>query len=112
MTLRSIRSAAIVALTAGVLFALGTIPSPAAQAACPDGGYTSTPGERIMGPNNATVSAQDGHGSYYFVEPYGTTVRYRGIPSVAVYDKYNFRWDTPAYTDPSWIASHLGAPWT
>jgi len=78
MTLRNIRSTLVVALTASVLFALGAIPSPAAQAACPDGGYTSTPGERIKGPNNATV---------YLVDPEGYK---RPIVSAATYE-YFFR---------------------
>ncbi|BCJ46051.1 hypothetical protein GCM10010168_49990 [Actinoplanes ianthinogenes] len=158
MALRSIRSKLALALAMTVLSSVGVIASTAgaAQAACPDGGYTSTPGERIKGPNNDTVYmvdpeglkrpivgagaylwffrswegikvrndiscvksanldlsfssflAQDGYGSYYFVEPYGTNNYHaRGIPSVAVYDKYFFRWDHAQYVDQAWLLAH------
>jgi hypothetical protein len=136
----------------------------AAQAACPDGGYTSTPGERIKGPAGDTVYlvdpegykrpivgadtylrlfrswagiktrsdiscirfepngkvvdsrnfiAQNGNGSYYWTEPTRSgDEAYRGIPSVAVYDKYFFRWDTARYRSPAYISGRTGSAWT
>jgi hypothetical protein len=160
-----IRSKVAFAL-AGAVVATGgavTASAGAASAACPDGGYTSTPGERIKGPNNDTVYlvdpeglkrpivgadtylrlfrswagiktrsdincvrsagksidggtfiSQNGNGSYYWTETLadGYEERYRGIPSVAVYDKYFFRWDTARYRSPSYIAGRTLNPWT
>jgi hypothetical protein len=160
----SMRSRVAVVLAAAMMATVGAVTSPGvAQAACPDGGYTSTPGERIKGPNNDTVYlvdpegykrpivggdnylrifrswagikvrsdiacilanpagkvvdnrnsiVQNGAGSYYWMEPTPWGEGFRGIPSVAVYDKYFFRWDTALYRSPAAIARNPFSPWT
>ncbi len=157
--MRTIRSALVLALAASLTAVLAA--TPAQAAACPDGGYRGTPGERIKSPDNATVYmvdpegyrrpivgtesyteffrswsgirvrsdisriprgadltwsynwlARDLYGSYFFVEQYGSYYRARGIPSVAVYDKYHFRWDNAHLMDSNWLGRYAGPAWT
>jgi len=47
----------------------------------------------------------------YFVDSDGPRQVARWIPSVAVFDKYHFRWDSVGEIDQSWLDSHVGPNW-
>jgi hypothetical protein len=75
------RIAAVIAALITLMAGSAAVAGPANATGCPDGGYTSTPGERIKGPNSPAV---------YLVDPEG---RRRWIPNERLYTELFRSWN-------------------
>jgi hypothetical protein len=91
----ALRAAALVTLLTAAAFVPPALP---ASAACPDGGYAGTPGQRVKSPTNATV---------YMIDPAGYK---RRIPNPTTYNQFFRDWNgiiTTAETTCYWTGPEI-----